>query len=246
MKKVFASIFAAFILFTGVFIYIGGSFDKQFWLAFLPGLMENLAILAVAVLVIDSIFKKERLAKLEQTNVRQSQFVLLLSNRFAYLLLKYLALVTKQEVASDTAVTFEFAIEKFRITDLAAAFYEKLMAAENKEAFAAGFEEILSRGAKGVSDALENIYPRPDPTIEGSVGEMMFSVGMLGALKALLGAFKAANAQVGAEDQLKPEHQNLLIRIGYEQIGLELTKIHNAIIKLSDQAKANKLFISLD
>lgn len=74
----------------------------------------------------------------------------------------------------------------------------------------------------------------------------MFSIGMLGALKALLGAFKAANAQVGADDQLKPEHQNLLIRIGYDQVGLELTNIHSTIIKLSDRAKANKLFISLD
>jgi hypothetical protein len=246
MKKVSASIFAAFILFTGVFIYIGGTFDRQFWLAFLPGLMENLVILAVAVLIIDSIFKKERSGKLEQTNARQSQFVFFLCTRLAYLLLENLALATMEEVGKDKALNCEFALERFRLADLTAVFYRKLMEAQDKEALAEGFEKILMRETEGISKALDNIYPRPDPTIKQVADQMQFSIGSLGALKGMIGAFKAANAQVGADGQLKPEHLDLLIKIAYGRVGLELENIHKSIVTLSDSAKANKLFISLD
>ena len=246
MTKVSACIFFTLILLTLVFVHIGGSFDKQFWLTFLPGLMQNLVILAVAVLVIDGIFKRERFAKLEQTNAGQSQFVLLLSNRSAYLLLEFLSLAGVNEVDGDKALNFEFALERLRLTNLAAVFYEQLMAAENKVAFAEGFESMLSRETEGISKGLDKIYPRPDPTIKQLTDRMQFSIGALGALKGLFEAFNAANAHVRAENQLKPEHLELLVRVAYDQVGMELDNIRSSIIKVSDSARANKLFMPLD
>jgi len=103
MKKAFAAVCVAFVVLTGAFLAVGGSIDRPFWLVFLPGLIANLIILAIAIFVIDRIFKRERLDKVEQTNVAQSKFVLLLSNRFAYLLLEYLSIATKEEVGQDLA-----------------------------------------------------------------------------------------------------------------------------------------------
>lgn len=246
MKKALAAISIGFIVLTVAFVIAGGSFDRQFWLAFLPGLMGNLAILAVAIFVIDRIFKKERLDKLEQTNAQQSKFVLLLSNRLAFLLLEHLALATKDEAGKDAALNFEFAHDRIRDNDLAAVFYEKLTKAQNKEAFVEGFAKILSRETEGISKALDKIYPQPDPTIKRIADQMNFSIGSLEALKGLLGAFKAANAQVGPGQQLKPEHLDLLIKVVYPQIALELRNIRSAIIQLSERAKANKLFICFD
>ena len=120
MKNAPAAISIAFIVLTVAFVSLGGSFDKQFWLAFLPGLMGNLAILALAIFVIDSIFKKERL---------------------------------KDEVGSkiDPELNFKFARDRFKGTNLAEVFYEKLMETENKEAFAEGFVTILSRETEAIS-----------------------------------------------------------------------------------------------
>jgi len=246
MKKAFTAIVIGFIAFILVFAEIGGSFGRQFWLGFLPGLMENLAVLALAVLVINSIFREERLGKLKQTNASQSKFVLLLNDRLAYLLLEYLALATKDEARNDPKLNFEFARDRFRDADLATIFYNKLMETENREAFADRFARILSRETEGISKALDNIYPRPDPTIKEIVDQMMHSIGALEAFKALFGVFKAANARVSADEQLKPEHLDLLTKIAYEQIGSELQNIQRTIIRLSDEAKANKLFICLD
>ena len=75
MKKVSAFILVGFIVVAVAFIIVGGSFDRQFWITFLAGLMENLTILALAVFVIESIFKRERWNKLEQTNAKQSQWI---------------------------------------------------------------------------------------------------------------------------------------------------------------------------
>jgi len=130
------AIFVVFIALAFTFYALGGSFGRRFWLDFLPGLMANLVVLALAVLVIDSIFKKERLEKLEQTNVSQSRMVQFFKNRFAYLLLEHLALATKAEVHNDPNLNFEFARDSLGETDLATVFYNKLMAAENREAFA--------------------------------------------------------------------------------------------------------------
>ena len=70
---------------------------------------------------------------------------------------------------------------------------------------------------------------------------------MLDAFKVvLLESFKKANAQFSADEQLRPEHLDLLIKIAFGQIGPELQKIQSAIIQLSEKAKANGLFISLD
>lgn len=246
MKKSLAAVCAAFVVFTVAFVAAGGSFDRPFWLAFLPGLIANLAILAVGIFVIDSIFRSERLDKLEQTNVGQSKVALLLGNRLAYLLLEHLGLATREEVSQDRELYFEFALERFKNTHLAVVFYEKLMNAANKEAFTEHFAGILRREAEGISNALDKIYPRPDPTIKQIVDDMSFSIGSLEALKGLFTAFEAANAQVGPENQLKPEHLDLLIKVAYERIGLELQNIQTAIVRSSEAAKANKLFISLD
>lgn len=248
MRKVVGAIAICFAALTIIFMLIGGSFGRQFWLASLPGLMQNLAILAVAVLVIDRIFRKERLDKLERTNAEQSQFVLFLCNRLAYLLLKYLGLAREDEVeiGKALALTFEFAQSKMQNTDLAKVFYERLMQAEDKEALVGGFEKTLKSQTEGISKALDDIYPRPDPSLKRITGQMSFSAGSLEAFKGLFEAFKAANAQVGENEQLKPEHLDLLIKIAYSRIGLELQNIKSAIVQLSERAKANKLFFSLD
>jgi hypothetical protein len=246
MNNVVAAIFVGLILIILIFVGIGGSFDRHFWLSFLPGLMENLAVLAVAVLVIESIFKSERLSKLQQTNERQSRFVLFLSNRLAYHLLEHLALATKDEFHKDAELNFEFARDRFKVTNLPKIFYDKLMESKTKEAFTEGFEKILSNGTESISKALDNIYPRPDPTIKQNVDEINFSIGAVGSLKMLIASFKAANEQVGADKQMTPEQLNLLIEIAYSQIGLEIQKTQNAIVQLSEQANANELFISFD
>ena len=246
MKKVSGAIFAIFILLTWVFVHIGGSFDKQFWLSFLPGLMENLVILAVAVIVIDSIYKRESLAKLRQTNARQSQFVLFLSNRLTFLLLKYLGLCNDNELHNDRTLDFEFALERFKEVDLRAVFYKQLVDSEHKDVFVEGFETILRRETQAISKALEAVYPRPDPDIIQDADQIHFSNGILVALKGLIQAFKEANAQVRAADQMKPEHLKLLIDVAFGQVAAELANIHGFVIKLSESAKANQLFISID
>jgi hypothetical protein len=164
----------------------------------------------------------------------------------AYLLLKHLALATEDEVGNDPELNFGFVHDRFRGTNLETIFYEKLMQSENKEAFTEAFAKILSRETEGISKALDKIYPRPDPTIKQIEDRMSFSIGSLGALKILLGAPKAVNAQVGPDEQLKPEHLDVLIRVVYGQIGLELKNIQNAIIHVSEKAGANKLFFCLD
>jgi hypothetical protein len=88
-------------------------------------------------------------------------------------------------------LNFEFALERFRLTDLAVAFYEKLMNVEDKEGFVGGFEEILSRETAGISKSLNDFYPRPDPAIVQSTDQMQSSGGMMVAFKGILEAFKA-------------------------------------------------------
>src|SRR5579864_7901154 len=225
MRNVIAALAVSFILLVCTFAGIGGSFDRQFWVAFLPGLMENLVILAAGVLIFDAIFKKERLDKLEQTNERQSRFVLLINNRLAFKILEHLGLATTEEFGEDPKLDFAFALDRLKTINLANIFYEKLMGSENREVFAESFEKILSRESEGISKALDNVYPRPDPTLKVSDDQLLISIAALGALVTLIRAFREANAQVAVENQLKPEHLNLLIKIGYRQIGTEMQRI---------------------
>ena len=145
MKRVSFVIFACFIVLTAIFHCLGGTFDKQFWLGFLPGLMENLAILAVAVLVFEQLSKHERLNKLEKTNARQSQFVQLITNRLADWVLEHLGLATQDELTIDKEVNFEFARTRIGTVDRPKTFYEQLMRSPDREAFAEKFVEILRR-----------------------------------------------------------------------------------------------------
>ena len=246
MKKVIAVIATAFTLLAAVFTAIGGGFDRQFWLAFLPGLMGNLVILAVAVFLIDSIFKRERLDKLARTNAGQSRFVLFNANRLAYKILEYLELATMEEAHKDPELNLEFANEKLKDTDLAGVFYEKFMRAQDREAFVEGFEKILNAETEALSKGLDKIYPRPDPTIKHVLDQTAFSIGSVSFLKTLLESFKTTNAQVGPREQLQGDKLDLLIRVVYGKIGLELKKIQIAILLLSEKAKANELFMSFD
>lgn len=246
MNNVFAAIFVFSIVVIVAFIGLGGSFNTQFWITFLPGLMGNLAALAIAILVVDRIFKKERLDKLEQTNAGQSSFVLLINNRLAFKLLEHLGLAASEEVANDSALNFDFALERLKTIDLPATFYAKLMESDNKEAFADGFEKILSRETGGISKALDNVYPRPDPTLKLAQDEMLSSIGSLSALVMLCQSYREANAQLIVEDQLKPEHLNLLIKLGYSRIAAGLQGVQDSVINLSNRAKANKLYLSFD
>jgi len=240
-----AYIVVAFFALIAIYVRIGGVFNRQFWLSFLPGVMENLVILAIAVLVIDSISKRQNRAKLQQANARPSRTILSISNKLAYLLLEYLALATREELHSDKAPSFQFAIERLRRTDLGAAFHERLMNAQDKAAFAEGFENILIEQTEGVANSLKEIYPRPDPIFVQGVEQMQFGIGSVMVLKDVLGAFKTVNAQAGSQDQLHPEQLDLITEIGYRQVGLQLNNMRDFIINLSDRAKANRLFISL-
>jgi hypothetical protein len=74
---------------------------------------------------------------------------------------------------------------------------------------------------------------------------MQSGIGSVIVLKDVLGAFKTVNAQAGVHDQLNPEQLDLITEIGYRQVGLQLNNMRDFIIRLSDRAKANRLFISL-
>lgn len=247
MKKVFAALLTTFVLVVVVFVAIGGAFNRQFWLGFLPGLIENLVALTVAVFVIDGIYRHERLGKLERTNESKSRFVLFLTNRMAYLILQYFGLATKEEAGNDPEFNFGFARSKLRTISLSDVYYESLMGAKDKESFTEKFTEMLFDQIKGISKAMDDIYPRPDPVLKQQIEEQMTrSIGTVDALRMLFRAFKAANAELAANQQLKPEHLDLLIKVGYTKIGPELEDIQRSVIQLSERAEANRLFITLD
>jgi len=246
MRNIFAAMFIVFLLVALVFRGIGGSFDINYWLSFLPGLMENLVALAAAVFIIDRIRESQRLEKLKLTNVVQSQGILFLSNRFAFHLLEQLGLATKEEFGKDSEMNFEFALDRFKSIDLGEVFYKNLMESKNREKFAEDFEKTLSRDTDNISKALGRVYLRPDPTIEQDVLDMNSSAGFLAALKSLIEAFRKANEQIGVDEQIKPEHLDLLIKIGYPPIRRELLNTQRAIIELSEKATNNELFVSFD
>ena len=160
--------------------------------------------------------------------------------------MEYFALATSDEFRRDPELDFEFARERMRGINLAEIFYKKLMETQDREVFVGGFETILSRATSGILKALDEIYPRPNPTIKQVVDKMNYSVGSLMALEQLLGAFNSTNAQLDVDKQFKPEHLEVLLRVAYGHTGMELSNIQNALVQLSERAKANNLFISLD
>jgi hypothetical protein len=242
MRNISAAIFVVAVLSIVAFVAIGGSFDRTFWLNFLPGLMENLTALAVAIFIIERILAKGRFDKLAQANAAQSHYIFFLSNRQAYLLLNFLGLANQKEFSSDAELNFEFAYDRLKGMDLATTFYDKLMDSEDKQTFIEGFVEILREQHEGISKALDKIYPRPDPNLKS----MHASYGMVNALAILPKSYKGANQEVREEDRLKPEHLDLLIKIGYPPVRQELKNIQEAIVELSEKASENKLFISFD
>jgi hypothetical protein len=246
MRNIFAAMFIVFLLVALVFRAIGGSFDTNFWLSFLPGLMENLVALAAAVFIIDRIRENQRLTKLEQTNAAEAQGVLFLSNRLAFQLLEHLALASKEEFGKDPEMNFGFALDRFKGINLAELFYKNLMESNNREKFTEDFEKTLSDGTESISKALDSVYPRPDPTIKQDAVGMNSSAGFLSGLKFLITSFRTVNEQLDASKQMKPEHLDLLIKIGYPPIGSGLQDTQKVIVKLSEKAKNNQLFVSFD
>jgi len=246
MKSVIVALLVSFIVLILIFVCIGGNFDRQFWLAFLPGLMENLLILAVGVLILDMILKHERLDKLERTNERQSRFVLLINNRLAFKILQYLRLATTEEVDKDPEYDFSFALGRLKTIDLEKVFYEKLMNSDKREDFVAEFEKMLRKETAGISKALDDVYPRPDPELKLSEDAMVSSIAAVGALLMIIRSFREANAQVEEKGQLKPEQQDLLIEIAYDRIGQEIQRIRDITVNLSEKAAANRLFLSFE
>lgn len=246
MRNVFAAMFVAFVVLVVSFWAIGGSFDRQFWLAFFPGLMGNLTILAVAIFVIERIVRGGRIAKLKQTNESQSQFVRFEVNRLAFHVLKHLALATDEQFHNDPTLNFDFAFYALKEADVATVFYERMMESKDKSKFVGQFSQILEDGAKGISKALGDVYPRPDPALIRTSSGLNFSIGSLQALEALINAFYAANAQVGEDGKMKPEHLDVLIKVAYARIGVELQSVRDALIEIGEKAQADELFIALD
>jgi hypothetical protein len=104
----------------------------------------------------------------------------------------------------------------------------------------------LSRETEGISKSLDAIYPRPDPATKQIAEEMIAASGYLSVFKDFVGMFAVVNAGLAPEDQLKPEHIDLLTKIVYRTVGPELQSLQRGIGELSDRAKANRLFIQLE
>lgn len=245
MKKVFWAVFAVFVGLTVAYRVLGGWFDKKFWLDFLPGLMANLLILALGVLVIDSILGRERLGRLGQANARESQFVLELSCRLAYLILHHLGLATGEEVGQG-GLDFRFARDRLRGIDLGVTFGEQLMQAEDRKAFAAGLAKALQDHAFGLSNALDKIHPKPDPSAAAIADKMFEAIGVLSGFKDYLGIFAQVNAEVAPDDRINQDQIDRLTRIAFPPIGERLRQLQHCIEELSAKAEANELFARLD
>jgi hypothetical protein len=213
MRKVSLAIFIAFVGLTIAYRMLGGWFDRKFWLEFLPGLIANLLILALGVLVIDSILSKERLGKLKLTNVSQSRFVLFLTCRLAYLILEQLGLATQEDVKqNDPNLDFEFARGRLRGIDLADVFRDQLMQAADRQAFAGRLAEIVTEQAQGISKSLKAIYPRPDPAVTGIAEHMNEAASTLAVFKDYVGMFAEVNAEVAPEGRFNQDQIDLLTR----------------------------------
>lgn len=248
MKKVFWAVFAVFVALTVAYRMLGGWFDRKFWLDFLPGLIANLLILALGVLVIDSILGRERLGRLQQTNARQSKFILFAAGRFAYLILHHLGLATKEDIGQhDPNLDFGFARGRLQGINLADVFRDRLMQAGNREEFAGGLAKIMEEQAKGISKSLEAIYPQPDPAATGIAEQMIEAAGALSVFGEYLGIFARVNAEaVAPEGRFNQDQIDLLTELAYGYLGERLRRLQHCIEGLSAKAEANELFARLD
>lgn len=246
MKAVFLSILGAFILLGLSFLVIGGRFDRPFWLEFLPGLMENLAVLALAIFVIDRIFSRERNTILSKANAGQSRFIELLCNLLAYALLEYLGSVDSGHRPEDPEANFSWALEKLRAFDLSGEFYTLFMAAKNRTEFLDGFVKVLSDRTKGIDQAVSKIFPFPHPDAKRIVQEMPLSIGMVSGIGMLLKAFAETSVELKPEDRFKPEQEDVLLKVAFHLPLESLRKINRDIVALADRAVRCQLFISLN
>jgi hypothetical protein len=246
MRTVSIWTFSVFGLLGLGFVLIGGRFDKLFWLQFLPGLMENLLVLALAIFVIDRIFHKERLSNLRQASGGQSRFVLLQCNLLAFKLLEYLGQLHRDNLPRDTEAMFSFAMEKMKSFNIAEHFYQLFMAASDRASFLDGLTKIMNDGQEGLSKAIEKIYPYPSPAVKVIMDELPYSIAMAGGMEMLLTASREANEQVRADQRLEPQQIDLLLKIAYGFSGAGIQKAQTNIIDLARMAEANELFIILD
>jgi hypothetical protein len=249
MKKPFVIIPAIILIILGllvfIFIKIGGKFDILFWLNFLPGLLSNLIILLVALFIIDRIFQRERLTKLKQINAENSKWVLFENNRIAFLLLEYLGLAKSEELSKDKELNFEFAIERIKRNGLSEVFFKKFMDAKDRGNFLDGFIDKLKDGTEQINKSLDKIFPHPDPFIKGLLSNMAFLSGGIQSMKIILDATSKANKKVKSDQRISPEQINLLIKIAYSE-GRLFKQIFKNLIIISEKAKSNELFVSLD
>jgi hypothetical protein len=246
MKTV--SFIVAFLLCAVIiaFISIGGSFDRAFWLAFLPGFTGNIIILAIALFVIDRIFRQERVHLLRETNTGKSQFVRLLANRMAYLLLEYLQLVGKGDVHRDPEMYFQFAVEKLRAINLTTTFYEQLVRTADKEKFAGGFAKIVERESQGISKGLESIYPRPDSKLEQMAHQLLEASGAVSAFSSVFRAINETNAQLDESERFSKDQQDLLGKVSFIELQPQLQLVQAYILEISDRANTNSLFMQFE
>jgi hypothetical protein len=246
MKTVLIFVGTIFVGLGVAYVLTGGRFDAQFWQQFLPGLMENLLILALAILVIDRIFRKERLSSLRRANSGQSRFVLLQCNLLAFKMLAYLGHLSLENRPEDKELMFSFAMEKMNSVNVAESFYQSFMAAADRSAYLLGFTKILTDGADGLSKAVDKIYPYPSPTVKHIVEEIPRSVGMVDAIEMLLKASREANELVAANERLQPEQIDLLLKIGFVPSGTAIERVRHDLIQLAGLAEADDLFLVLD
>jgi hypothetical protein len=143
-RTVVATITVTFIVLIVSYLSIGGAFDVAFWREGLPGLMENLAIAALAAFVFDRIIKKERQAKYKDANAKLSQFVLLSTNLFANALLEYFGLIIRSQTP-DAELDFEFAYDRLKAVDISDCFLSEVLKLrlEEKPAYIAKFADLL-------------------------------------------------------------------------------------------------------
>jgi hypothetical protein len=243
-RTVVATITVAFVILIASYLAIGGAFDQSFWHEALPGLMENLAIAALAAFVFDSIIKKQRQTKYKDANAKLSQSVLLQANLFAYALLEYFGLIDQSQIPKGD-LNFECAYERLKSADISGRFLAEVLrlSPEEKPDYIAKFATLLETRTKPLVETLEKVYPRPDSALTRdweSVHAAIEATSMLP--KTVL----EANMQVEAKDRLTSEQLNLVIKVGHPFADRKLKTLKAGLVQLSDRARKNDLFVSFD
>jgi hypothetical protein len=243
-RTVVVTIIVAFIVLIVAYLSIGGAFDLVFWREALPGLMENLAIAALAAFVFDSILKKQRQVKYKDANAKLSQSVLLQTNLFAYALLEYFGLVNRSQIP-NADFNFEFAYDRLKAVDISACFLAEVLklSPEEKLAYIAKFAELLKKRIRPLIESLEKVYPRPDASL---TRDWELADATIDATAMLPTAFIEANAQLEAKSRLTPDQLNLLIEVGHPLADRVLKSLQTGLIHLADRARNNDLFVSFD